>query len=361
MQTLSLIARLSLLCAGAGLVACAPFDVRPAAEAAAPAADDAYLSGRNHHLARRYDEARVAYQAALQLDPGHVNARNGLATLYAEQRDFAKAIALWHALTESLNLSSGPGKAYLFSNLGHAYFLKGDYDSALVALEKACLLDPLNHRSWQLLGETLRKLGQEERGQQMLSQADALRAHDLRADYAAAGSRTSVAAIDRALKAPERPEPGWGQVQLHVGADGMLELRRNPAPASPAAPAPAPRAHDGKTRVLALVEVRNGNGVQGMARRLAPQVGTDGLKVARLSNQPGFGVRQTRIEFEAAYREAAERLAGRFGGAQLEEVGSCAPANLRVVLGRDIPKRFVLHPPAPPVDGGTVLAMNKPR
>jgi hypothetical protein len=95
---------------------------------------------------------------------------------------------------------------------------------------------------------------------------------------------------------------------------------------------------------------------------LARQVGTDGLKVARLSNQPGFGVRRTRVEFEAAYRDAAERLAARFGGAQLEEVTSCAPANLRVVLGRDIPKRgFVLRPPAPPADAGTVLAMNEPR
>jgi hypothetical protein len=112
----------------------------------------------------------------------------------------------------------------------------------------------------------------------------------------------------------------------------------------------------------ALLEIRNGNGVTGMARTLARQVGTDGLKVARLSNQPGFGVRRTRIEFEAAYRAAAERLAGRFGGAQLQEVASCAPANLRVVLGRDVAKRgFVLRPAAPAADGAAVLAMNKLR
>lgn len=362
MSTLSLFTRLALLCAGAGLVACAPFGPPSAFDGAAPVADDAYLAGRNHHLARRYDEARAAYQAALQAAPEHVNARNGLATLYAEQRDFTTAIALWHALTESLSLSSGPGKAYLFSNLGHAYFLKGEYDNALVALEKACLLDPLNSRSWQLLGETLRKLGHEERAQQMLSQADALRAHDLRADYAAAGGQTSVAAIDRALKAPTSAEPGWGQVQLHVRADGMLELRRDPAPASPSAPLPAPATPGGKLPALALVEVRNGNGVPGMARKLAHQMGGDGLKVARLSNQPGFGVRHTRIEFEAAYRDAAERLASRFDSAQLQEVASCAPANLRMVLGRDIPRRgFVLRPPAPPADAGTVLAMNKAR
>ncbi len=363
MRTPVLFMRLALLCAGIGLVACAPFGTRPAFEGAAPAADDAYLAGRNHHLARRYDEARAAYQAALQAAPQHVNARNGLATLYAEQRDFGAAIALWRALTESLNLASGPGKAYLFSNLGHAYFLSGDYDKALVALEKACLLDPLNHRSWELLGETLRKLGQEDRARQMLGQAAALRAHDLRADYAAAAaSRTPVAAIDRALKAPVREEAGWVQVQLHVGLDGMLELRREPAPAGQPAPMPAPIAPPRGMPALALVEIRNGNGVSGLARSLARQVGTDGLKVARLSNQPGFGVRHTRIEFEAAYREAAERLADRFGGAQLQEVASCAPANLRVVLGREHAKRgLVLRPPAPAAGAAPMLAMNKPR
>jgi tetratricopeptide (TPR) repeat protein len=361
MQTRSLFTRLALLCAGAGLVACAPFSVRPAFDGTAPAADDAYLAGRNHHLARRYDEARAAYQAALQLAPQHVNARNGLATLYAEQREFTTAIALWRALTESLTLSSGPGKAYLFSNLGHAYFLKGEYDDALVALEKACLLDPLNHRSWQLLGETLRKLGHEERAQQMLSQASALRAHDVRADYAVAGGQTAVAAIDRALKAPAREEPGWSQVQLHVGADGMLELRRGAALASLPEPAPVPAAPGGAP-VAALVEIRNGNGVKGMARTLARQVGSGGWKVTRLSNQPGFGVRRTRVEFEATHREAAERLAARFGGAQLQEVANCAPANLRVVIGRDVARPgFVLRPATPGGDASTpVLALNKP-
>ena len=101
-----------------------------------------------------------------------------------------------------------------------------------------------------------------------------------------------------------------------------------------------------------------------MARSLARQVGTRGLKVTRLSNQKGFGVRQTRIEYEAAHREAAERLASRFGSAHLQEGSSCAPANLRVVLGRDVARRgFALRPAAPDGNAVTpvtpVLALNK--
>ena len=360
MRITALFTRLSLLCAGASLLACAPFSGRGSFDGAAPAADDAYVTGRNHHLARRYDEARAAYLAALQAAPQHVNARNGLATLHAEQRDFAAAIALWRALTESLTLASGPGQAYLFSNLGHAYFLSGEYDNALAALEKACLLDPLNHRSWELLGETLRKLGHEERAQQMLSQANALRAHDFRADYAAAGAQTRVAAIDRAVHAPTRVEPGWSHAELHVGVDGMLELRRGPVPVPMPGPTPAPAAPG--SRAPASVEIRNGNGVPGMARTLARQLGAAEWKVTRLSNQQGFGVHRTRVEYEAGHRALAEQLAARFGDVALEEVADCAPAGLRVVIGRDIARRgFALKPAAPVQDApAPVLAANNP-
>ena len=360
MRISALFTRLSLLCAGASMLACAPFSGHGSFDAAAPGADDAYVTGRNHHLARRHDEARAAYLAALQAAPQHVNARNGLATLHAEQRDFTAAIALWRALTESLTLASGPGQAYLFSNLGHAYFLSAEYDNALAALEKACLLDPLNHRSWELLGETLRKLGHEERAQQMLSQANALRAHDFRADYAAAGAQTKVAAIDRAVKTPARGEPGWSQAELLVGVDGMLELRRGPVPVPMPGPTPAPAAPG--ARAPASVEIRNGNGVPGMARSLARQLGTAEWKVTRLSNQQGFGVHRTRVEYEAGHRALAERLAARFGDVSLEEVANCAPAGLRVVIGRDIARRgFALTPPAPVQDIPTpVLAANNP-
>jgi tetratricopeptide (TPR) repeat protein len=362
MRIPTLVTRLSLLCVGAALLACAPLSGRQSVEVAATSADDAYLAGRNHHLARRYEAARAAYEAALRVAPLHVDARNGLATLHAEQREFAQAIALWRVLTESLTMASGPGKAYLFSNLGHAYFLSGEYGNALVSLEKACLLDPLNHRSWQLLGETLRKLGHEERAQQMLSQANALRTHDFREDYAAAGGKSTVTSIERAVKSGTREETGWNHTQLHVGADGMLELRRGPPPVVLPSRETAAGGQGLNPQPVVLLEIRNGNGVAGMARTLARQLNMGELKVTRLSNEQRFGVRSTRIEYEAAYREAAERLAHRFGGAQLQEVTDCAPANLRVIIGRDIARRsFALKPPLPvPVPGDPLLAMNKP-
>ena len=234
--------------------------------------------------------------------------------------------ATWHELTATLPADAGPAAAQRFADLGSASLRSGDVDAARVALERACLLDPLVADSWQLLGEALAALGQGARAQQMLRQAASLRQHDLRADFAATGSQTGVAALDQALDAPR---PGWAQAQIHVGVDGMMELRRIPA----SVPVVQPRSLQ---PTVARLEIRNGNGVTGMARALARQIDAPGLRVTRLSNQPGFAVRHTRIEYDAAHVDAARDLAQRVGSVHLQEVVRSAPANLRLVLGRDL-------------------------
>jgi len=320
--------RLALLCAG--LAACSPFGWRAAHDSGAQA-DEAYRAGRAHHLAARLDAARSAYDAALRFESGHPGARNGLATLLAESRELAPAIAIWRDLAAGIGVDAGPGKAYLLGNLGQALLLNGDHDEARAVLEGACLLDPLNPRAWQLLGNALTALGQEERARQMQRQAATLRGHDLRADFAAVtGGRTDVARLDQALSAPApQPQRDWAQAWIVAGQDGLLELRRTPAASLASAPLPV-------DEELARLEIRNGNGVTGMARALSRRIDEPGMRVTRLSNAPGFAVRHTRVEYEAAHADAARRLAQRFGNAELREVQACAPADLRLVLGRDL-------------------------
>jgi tetratricopeptide (TPR) repeat protein len=341
---------LPLLCSGALLVACSSPPVRQeAALAAATSADEYYLRGRNLQLAHRYDEAIAAYEAALQTDGAHVNARNGLAVAYAEQRDFGKAIPIWRELTRGASMSSGTAAAFLFGNLGRAYFLNGQYEEALVALEKACLLDPLNYRTWRGLGETLQQLGQDERAAQMLRQASALRGHDFHADYAAAEGGARLPAIEQAVKAPQRPDQDWASVEVTSKPNGLLELRRvvpNRAPhAAPTAAlppdAPSPKSPaasnaDKDLAVAAALEISNGNGRQGLARLMSRQLRDADVKVVRLTNEKGFAVRQTRIEYQPPFRGVAERLAERFGAGKPVEVSMTGRANVRLVIGRDL-------------------------
>jgi hypothetical protein len=337
---------LPLLCSGVLLLACSSPSLQPyAGTSADPAADDSYLRGRNLYLARRYDDAIAAYQAALRVDATHVNARNGLAIAYAEQRDFAHAIPLWRDLTRDVTMASGPASAFLFSNLGYAYLLSGDLDAAQVALEKACLLDPLNHRAWQYLGETLLKLGQDERGRQMLRQAEALREHDFRADYATANGGTRLPAIEQAVKTDRQPDDdAWASVEVIRRDDGILELRRVPAKVAAlhSAPVDGTAALALEPETVARLEISNGNGRQGMARQLSRQLRDPGMKVVRLTNEKGFAVRQTRIEYRPAFRSVAERLAERLGSGMPVEVQGGGRADVRLVIGHDLPPQKIV-------------------
>jgi hypothetical protein len=250
-------------------------------------------------------------------------------------------LAVRRDLAAPLQTDAGPDTAHRFVTLGSASLRSGDYDAARVALERACLLDPLVAHSWELLGEALAALGQDARARQMLRQAASLRQYDLRADFAATGGQTGVAALGQAMAAFQpTPQPGWAQAQIHVGADGMMELRRVPA-----SPPVLQYALQSALQPLSLppavarLEISNGNGVTGMARALARQIDAPSLRVTRLSNQPGFAVRHTRIEYDAAHVDAARRLAQRVGSVHLQEVERRAPANLRLVLGRDLAQR----------------------
>jgi tetratricopeptide (TPR) repeat protein len=352
MQTRRLLKKISVLCTGALLLACADGARQPGAVPAADA-ERAYDQGRQHHLAGRYDEAIAAYRVALSAAPRHVRARNALAAAFARQGDFAQAISIWRALTDELAPGSGPDRAYLFANLGHAYLLKGELQNAVTALEKACVLDPLDHRAWSKLGESLRRLGQDERAALMFRQAEALRQHDFRHDYAAAGG-TAVAAIEAAVAQPVRPDNGWAATEVRTAADGTLELLRLPVPGVLARTAPPPAPEPPARPELVLLEIRNGNGVIGMARALSRQVVGDGVQVTRLSNEKGFQVRRTRIEHHADFRAAAERLAERLGGrrrgrsdpVQVVQVDNCRPAEMRLVLGQDLARGQLLLRPA---------------
>nr|WP_314542753.1 LytR C-terminal domain-containing protein [uncultured Massilia sp.] len=355
-----LLSSLSLLCLGALLPACGSPPALPVA-AEAPgvpsvpgpqpaSADDDYQRGRSLHLAHRRDEAIAAYQAALQRDPGHVNASNGLAIAYAERRDFARAIPIWSALTRDATMASGPAVGFLFSNLGYAYLLSGDHEAAREALEKACLLDPLNARAWQNLGETLQKLGQDERANLMLRQASALREHDLRADYAkvAAVAGARPAPIAQALaQQPRQPQPDgdWDFVDIESTGNGMYALRRVPAARkAPPQPAVQPASDEEIQAAVAALEISNGNGRQGLARQLSLQLRDPGVKVVRLSNQKGFAVRQTRVEYQPAFRGVAERLAQRFDAGAPVRMGTAGRSDVRLVIGHDLlPQRIVVR------------------
>jgi len=288
--------RLGVLCSAWLVLSCASVD--RSLGLAGLGADEAYLMGRQHQLARSNAEAMRLYRMALLADPQHLNARNGLATVLAEQGDLKAAIALWQEL-----IAQSGNAAWLHGNLGYAYYLDGQYASAQQAQERACLLDPANAQAWQRLSETLEKIGDLARALRMQRQALALLEHDVQADAALAD--------------------GWATVTLVTGADGLLTLQRSDA---------APVTASGP----ATLDIANGNGVPGAARATAQRVRDPALRVVRLSNESGYGVRRTRIEYRPTLRATAQRLAQQVApNAVLVEAPPGLTTSLRLVLGRN--------------------------
>lgn len=375
-------------CAGALLLACAGNPAQRGAGGAPAAvadtarpgqgqagADGYYALARSQQAAHRPAEALLSYRRALVLDPGHRGARNGLAVLHAARGEWPAAIALWQGLTAGRS-DAQTEDAFLFANLGYAYLLSGQAAPAITALEKACLLAPLHAPHWRRLAEALEHDGQGVRAAQMQRQAQALQAHEVRADDALA--RQAEAGL-----APADGAAAMARSEVLVGSGGLLELRRVAAPARgaaqtlpsprlppaplaapmqaarppapmtlphtqaapgsiPAMPAAPPAAALPETPASAAaaaplrLEIRNGNGVAGMAGALARLVGGDGVQVVKVANAGDFRVPLTRVEYAPQQEAAARAFAARLGPLAISEQADCKTVELRVILGHDL-------------------------
>ena len=332
------ISRLAAACACLGLAACTTQLAR-APLPQWPDADAAYAAGRQYFDAGDLPAAQAAYEQALHAAPRHVNARNGLAVLHAQRGEHDAAIAHWLALTQEAGTPQ-PRQAYLFSNLGHAYYLSGRDAQALTALEQACLLDPLNALAWQHLAQVLERLGQHERAAVMRRQAASLQEYDVRRDLALLRAEAPPKLVPVPESLPEAP--AMARVEI-TQSDGMAQLQRVPAAARsvpaavperpmPAAAAPRPR-----------LEIVNGNGVPGMAAALARSLAGGSVQVVRLANETSFQVARTRVEYRPAQEQAARQLARQLGMQVQSQAADCPASELRLVLGRDLSDPAMLH------------------
>lgn len=113
-----------------------------------------YQLGRHHQQGNRLDDAADAYRAALKKDPGHLEARNALATIYIAQNDMPAAVAEFRTA-----LQMQPGLSHIHSNLGYAYLLEDKYPAALSELAQAVMIDSANTRALGNLALAYEKLG----------------------------------------------------------------------------------------------------------------------------------------------------------------------------------------------------------
>jgi tetratricopeptide (TPR) repeat protein len=96
--------------------------------------------GNAHFNQGALDEAIVAYNKAIQIDPGYGVPYGNLALTYMTHGQFAEAILLYQKSIELLE--SDREKAISWNGLGNAYRCIDDYGNAVSAYQRAAELDP---------------------------------------------------------------------------------------------------------------------------------------------------------------------------------------------------------------------------
>jgi tetratricopeptide (TPR) repeat protein len=125
-------------------VALAHFNERSAADPKCPAAEQTRLR----------DQARRAYQQALELEPKNLDALTGLARLYVAMEQHDRAVATYQKATEYY-----PKKAVFWHELGMCHARAKEWEPALASLRQAVDLEPEEHLYVHALGFCLARVG----------------------------------------------------------------------------------------------------------------------------------------------------------------------------------------------------------
>ncbi len=112
-----------------------------------------------HHSFGKFEEAKIAYEKALQLKQPFSEATTNLGNLYMDMKRYDEAIGLYE---KSLNdvLYGAPFIAQ--GNMGWAYYRKGDTKNAIEHLKASVTINPKYCLGYLQLGQVFGELNQEE-------------------------------------------------------------------------------------------------------------------------------------------------------------------------------------------------------
>ena len=113
--------------------------------------------GFDHQQLGRFEPARRAYEQAIELEPNCFDALHLLGVLYAQFRDFDRAI---HFFRSALTVE--PSNPFVLFNRANAYGNLGMHDLALADLDFALALQPDNAEGLLTKGSSLKALGRNE-------------------------------------------------------------------------------------------------------------------------------------------------------------------------------------------------------
>lgn len=263
-----------------------------------------YAIGRYHQGQVRYDKAIETYRRLLAEYPEHAEARNALAIVLATQGRYGEAADELEKAAES-----APDSASIRNNLGYAYLLLGRVAEAVAVLQIAARLDPANRRVRDNL-EAARTRGGDD--------------NPMMRPAATAGS-------------DEQAAPGAvDAMQLVAVAANVFALRLPAGRTEPRAERLADAAPPPGTATR--LEVSNGNGTTGLAKKTSGHLAGSGYARIRLTNEPPYRLAATEIQYRPGFEPQARGLRAALR-ADIPLVASQrlrSDVQLRLALGKDV-------------------------
>ncbi len=273
-------------------------------------------------LARKYEGegrvglALVAWRKAALEAPDDVEILDGLGIAEARQGFHDRAVA-------SLRRASAlaPPRAARLNNLGYALLLDGRNDEARRVLLEALALEP-----------------QHAQAQTNLSRLEPI------ATVVAVATPLPNSLSVANLQTAAAQQPADGIRMITRPTTGPLPLSSTPGTSAiaPVVAAGAQTTPSEEARPVNLhavrIQIANGNGIPGMAARLASGLRRSGLENAiHLSNLPPYDSPRTVVYYRSGFAKQAREIARRLqrGAMVAEQPGDARGADIRVVIGRD--------------------------
>ncbi|MEI6051336.1 MAG: tetratricopeptide repeat protein [Opitutaceae bacterium] len=338
----------------------APIKVTPiSVESSSDNPEAMYQMGRYYQGQKRYDLAIDAYRKALDVSSNFVEALNGLGVIYSKQRKYDEAI---EAFQSAIRLN--PKAAHILNNLGYVYFLQGRYSESLLTLEQSVAIDPLNKHALINIGTVYAKTGHITDAEKAFSRAVDVPSQVVNADSVisnpsvdslSSSSKTPIylgevhQTEEQSLSLPKsilviRSASGSMQsiYKAREGRDHVTLLQVSPYVYEIHLKLSQPKTLEkkvvGEVKKSLGIEVSNGNGVTGMARKVSELLKNQGYDPSRLTNQKPYNITNTQIQYRKGYEVEAEHLQAVFSqtSALIKRNDMRSDINLRILLGKDI-------------------------
>ncbi len=272
----------------------------------------AYAQAKKHLIDGYLQQAIKGFELILATDPGHVDAKNGIAVVLAKSGQPDAAIAV---LTKAIE--AHPLAIHLRNNLGFTLYKAERYVEAESVFQTALALDPKNLPVIENLGLVKAQLLLISATESVPKIESKITPQERRVgDLEKTGDNLYT------LIGPEIPQVPT-QVERVVPA--VLVARIKSAPE------------------IALREVRvlivNGNGYRGQAKRYRGALKNKGFTVSRTVNAAEFNHRTSRIEYLSGFEKQAKALSQLMpGGVVLKRVNHVGNSDVRLILGHDLRK-----------------------